>query len=153
MERYDTSADSVCTCDLYAPKVRVLIQQRFLAELAEHHCVPGVPRFQQALSAWNELYEHHEGTLYALPEKSGAKPKPIDLEATYKDGVDVFDWAMGKDWSRGMGRFEERTKRPFKNLMKQSEKLLMRILLLHYAREIKLHRTLGLCSGHRLAAE
>lgn len=142
-----------CTCDLSAPKMRVLIQRPYLAKLATHHCTPGVPRLQQALDAWNELYEHHEGALFGFPASPGAVPKSLDLDAAFKDGLDVFEWAFGGDWARSMGRFQERAERPFKNLMKQSDKLLMRILLLHYAREIKLCRTSGICASRKLAAE
>jgi hypothetical protein len=81
------------------------------------------------------------------------EPKPLLLDASYPDGDDLFDWAFGKDVSRSMGRFVERAERPFKNQMKRSDKLIIRILLLHYAREIKTCRMTGRCAHQSCAAE
>jgi len=94
----------------------------------------------------DELLNHHNGTLRDITGE------PIDLFADFRDGMDVFEWSWGGDWGRSMRRVLERSKRPFRNRLKHSPKLLMRILLLHYAREIRRARTQNARSAEAAAA-
>ena len=136
----DTADGIVCTCNRHAPDKWRLTSVAFLARLANDTAEPGLPIPQIVYRAFEELHNSSDGFLFDLNDQ------PIDFNREYKDGLDVFEWAFGKDWARGMRRFLERAERPFRNQMKQEEKLLMRILLLHYAREIRRCRTTGSCS-------
>tara|TARA_R110002072_G_scaffold150788_2_gene299376 strand:- start:12784 stop:13146 length:363 start_codon:yes stop_codon:yes gene_type:complete len=114
----------------------------FLAQLAKDLVAPNLSVPQTVYLAISELLSHSEGTLYDL------QGKPIDLNGEFKNGLDVIEWALGADWGRGMRRLLERVDRPFRNQMKATPALLMRILLLHYAREIRHCRAEGACSIH-----
>lgn len=140
MEIQSSRTEFVCTCDHYAPNKWVLTSPEFLAQLAKDLVVPDLPVPQIVYRAINELLNHGDCTLYDL------KRQPIDLFGEFEGGEDVIEWAFGSDWGRGMRRLLERTERPFRNQMKATPKLLMRILLLHYAREIHHCRTCGFCS-------
>jgi len=140
MEIQSSQTDCVCTCDRNAPNKWVLTSPDFLAQLAKDLVVADLPVPQIVYRAINELLNHSESTLYDL------KRQPIDLFGEFEGGEDVIEWAFGSDWGRGMRRLLERAERPFRNQMKATPKLLMRILLLHYAREIHRCRTSGHCS-------
>lgn len=131
-----------CTCDYHPPRKWELTSAPFLAQLAKDLTVPELSAPQIVYQALDVLLNQHEGTLY------GFDKKPIDLFGEFKDGEDVIEWAFGGDWGRGMRRFLERAERPFRNQMKSTPKLLMRILLLHYSREIRRCKTLNRCASN-----
>ena len=137
MENQNTRAAFVCTCDRYAPNKWKLTSPDFLADLARDLLIEGVPTSQI-------VYQAIDGLLSTDAVLHDFEKKPIDLFGEYRDGLDVIEWALGGDWARGMRRLLERAKRPFRNQMKATPELLMRILLLHYAREIHLQRS---CDG------
>ncbi|WP_297339519.1 hypothetical protein [Pseudophaeobacter sp.] len=120
-----------CTADFHPPRKWKLTFAPFLTQMARDHYDPDLSAPQIVYQAINQLFNKHTGVLYDLDGK------PIDLYAEFKDGEDVIEWAFGADWGRGMRRLLERRGRTFKNQMKSTPKLLMRILLLHYAREIR----------------
>lgn len=121
----------ICTSDLHPPSKWKPTFAPFLTQLAWDCYDPDLSAPQIVYAAINDLFNNHTGILYGLDGK------PIDLYAEFKDGEDVVEWAFGADWGRGMRRLLERRERPFKKQMKSTPKLLMRILLLHYAREIR----------------
>ncbi|MCF6277221.1 MAG: hypothetical protein L3J16_00510 [Anaerolineales bacterium] len=138
----DTDNHPGCTCDYHAPRKWEMASSTFLSQLAKDLTVPDLPAPQIVYQALNVLLNQHEGALY------GFDKQPIDLFEMVADGEDVFDWAFGGDWGRGMRRLLERAERPFRNQMKSTPKLLMRILLLHYSREIRRCKTLGRCANN-----
>lgn len=136
-----------CTCDYYAPSIWKLTSPAFLAALAGYIAARGLPASQSVYWMLDKLYGQSTGTLHDLNER------PIDLFATFKDAkgneIDIIDSSFGKSWARGMHRFLERCRKPFKNQMKRSPRLLMRILLMHYTCEIDKCATKGACSKRK----
>jgi len=143
MDTTNQQIGTICTCDRHAPSKWKLTSVPFLEQLARDQLKPELPVPQIVYRAIDELYSHGAGTLLDL------KKKPIDLFEEFKDGLDVVEWAFGGDWARGMRRLLERAERPFRNQMKANDKLLMRVLLLHYARKIHRCRTSGPCSERK----
>lgn len=133
---------SVCTCDHHAPRKWELTSAVFVEQLAKDVSVPNLSVPQMVYRAISELLSYGDGTLYDLQGKT------IDLNGEFSNGLDVIEWAFGADWGRGMRRLLERTERPFRNQMKATPTLLMRVLLLHYAREIRRCRTGLHCAGN-----
>ncbi|MCF6277645.1 MAG: hypothetical protein L3J16_02705 [Anaerolineales bacterium] len=131
-----------CTCDYHALRKWELMSAPFLAQLAKDLTIPDLPAPQIVYQALNVLLNQHEGALY------GFDKKPIDLFGEYKNGLDIIEWAFGGDWGRGMRRLLERAERPFRNQMKSTPKLMMRIYLLSCARDISRCRSSGCCSGN-----
>ena len=142
MDHYTQQTEWTCTCDYHAPRKWELMSATFLAQLAKDLSVPDMPAPQIVYQAIGVLLNQHEGALY------GFDKKPIDLFGEYKNGLDIIEWAFGGDWGRGMRRLLERAERPFRNQMKSTPQLLMRILLLHYAREIRRCETLNHCASN-----
>ncbi len=141
MEAQCPQAPKVCTCNHHAPTKFRLTSPVFLEQLAKGLYQPDVPASQILYGALEELLSHHTGTLHDLVEGN-----PIDLEAAYADGLDVIEWAFGGDWARGVRRLLDRANGGYRNSMKATPKLLLRVLLLHYAVEIHRCRTVGPCS-------
>ena len=129
-------APVACTGGFYPPNTLELTSPDFLAKLASDLSVEGLASAQIVFQAIERLLSC-EIDLY------GFDKNPIDLFSEYRDGLDVIEWAFGGDWSRGMRRLLERAKRPFSNRMKATPQLLMRVLLLHYAREIQKQATIS----------
>lgn len=142
----NTGGNSVCTCDHFAPDVWELTSTTFPSDLAKDLYIPGVSSTQMVYAAIGELLNKSSGTLYDLQDE------PIDLFKVFADGDDLIAWAFGKDWGRGMRRLLDRIEHPHRNRMKATPKLLMRVLLLHYARQIRTCRTCGRCSTAAHAA-
>lgn len=142
MDHYTQKTEWTCTCDYHAPRKWELTSAPFLAQLAKDLTVPNLSAPQIVYQAIGVLLNQYEGTLY------GFDNKPIDLFGEYKNGLDIIEWAFGGDWGRGMRRLLERAERPFRNQMKSTPELLMRILLLHYSREIKRCKTLNRCASN-----
>lgn len=127
---------AVCTGGYYPPNTSELTSPEFLAKLASDLAVTGLSSAQIVFRTIDELLTC-DIILHDFDKN------PIDLFGEYKAGLDVIDWAFGGDWSRGMHRLLERAKRPFSNRMKATPQLLMRVLLLHYAREIQKQATVS----------
>ena len=117
--------------DFWSTKIWQLTSSTFLAELAGFWTIPDLSAPQTVYLCFEVLLRYEGGVLHDLDGK------PIDFDAEYQDGMDIFEWAWGVDWGRSMRRIQERAERPFPNRMKSTPKLLTRILLLHYAREIR----------------
>ena len=141
MDQYAQKTEWTCSCNYHAPRKWELTSAPFLAQLAKDFTASDLSAPQIVYGALDGLFNQHEGTLY------GFDKKPIDLFGEFKDGEDVIEWAFGGDWGRGMRRLLERAERPFRNQMKSTPKLLMRILLLHYSREIRRCNTLNRCAS------
>lgn len=144
-ERHDPTSP-VYVGDLYPKDIKKVIQPKFLKELAKFHNHPSGSKFQIALGVWTELDEYHSGQLYAYPEEArpencnGLEFRAFAIDGIFEKGLDAFEFAWGKDWARSMGRFLDRAERPYTNQMKCTDKLLLRITLLDFARTIQKHR-------------
>lgn len=142
MEKRPDQIGAICACTFGPPKVWQLTSVPFLADLARYHSRGDFAASQRLYRVLDEFFEHHTGKLFDMTGK------PIDFDREAADGEDLIEWSFGRDWPRGMRRLLERGAHPFTNRMKGSEKLVMRVLLLHYAREIQLCRSVGRCSGN-----
>ena len=126
MNMMNSQTAKVCTGELYPPNKWKLGSPAFLADLARKLSASGMPSSQIVFQAIDGLLSS-DAVLY------GFDGKPIDLFGEYEDGLDVIEWSFGGDWARGVRRILERAERPFRNQMKATPKLMMRILLLHYS--------------------
>ena len=132
---------------IYPPSTWELTSSRFLADLAKFWTIPTLSAPQTVYLCFEVLHGYDAEPMRDL------NGKPIDFDAEYKDGMDIFEWAFGGDFGRGMRRLQERAERPFPNRMKSTPKLLTRILLLHYARGILKAQQSANEVSHKTAAE
>jgi hypothetical protein len=131
MSHRDQNTEWTCTANFHPPSEWKLTFAPFLTQLARDHYDPDLSAPQIVYRAINDLLNGHSSTLHGLDGQ------PLNFFTEFKDGEDLIEWAFGADWGRGIRRLLERRERTFKNQMKSTPKLLMRILLLHYAREIR----------------
>ncbi len=138
METTMPQANSVCTCNHFAPDVRVLRSVPFNRDQATFYVRGNLPA--NAVLDWTylELLEHHSGTLHDLGDQ------PIDLDLQDANGDTLLDHVFSADPARFINRYRARSQKPGRNRLDIA--LIRPVLLLHYARQISICRTQGRCA-------
>lgn len=144
MEIQSARAGSVCTCDHFAPDIRLLRSVRFNRELAAFYSQGAVSANAVLDWVYLELLEHRIGVLHDLDDA------PIDLDASDMNGDTLLDRVWGIDPGRFINRYRERVRKPSCHRLKLSA--VLSVLLLHYARQNWLCRTSGQCSHRPLSS-
>lgn len=156
---FENSFDEpVCTCDHFAPMKHHLTSTTFLSGLGKFYLDLNLPASQTLYWALDQIYRFSSGTLHDLDDKpiglfetfkvEGFEEFETDSEDDKLTEIDIVDWAFGKDFARSMRRIMDRAHGEYKNHMKMTPQMVMRILLLHCARQIHTCRTVGKCSKH-----
>ena len=140
METTPPQTQAVCTCDHFAPNVRILRPATFNCDLAAFYAKDQLSANAVLDWVYVELLEHRTGTLHDLADL------PIDLDHEDANGDTLLDRVFGADPARFINHYRRRARSRGRNRLKLS--VLRPILILHYARQVWLCRSSGPCSGH-----
>lgn len=118
-----------CTCDFYAPPLRVLRQPSFCADLAQFYYELGLSGPATLYWIQAQLFDYHSGKLF---DHKG-KLMDVQIDPEFTDDV----WRA--DERRTILRFLERSHGKFRYLLQM--RMVPAVTLLYFAREIYLSRT------------
>lgn len=129
---------TICTCNHFAPKLRVVRSMPFNTELAAFYA--GLGLSGEGVIDWvmTELYDFHTGIL------SDCAKKPIDLKELDRDGLALLDKVWGEDQGRFINRYLEWLHQVRTNRLKRS--VVLPVSILHHARSVYQCRHEGRCS-------
>lgn len=134
------TAKKICTCDHHAPPKRVLGSPDYnTQDLPPFYA--GLDLSGEATVRWilTQLYDCRSGKLFDLDGKVIA----VDSE-DFADAV-LFDDMFGEDGRRFITRYRTRATKTSRNCLQT--RCLFPVLMMHFAREIYLCRTSGICSA------
>jgi len=137
MDDMKLDALCVCTCDHFAPELRVLVKPNFNRDLAAYWSKHSTSACRVYEAAVGELYSYHSGTLH------GFDRQPLDLWVYDENGDDFVDRAFGIGY-RNLRRYLARANEDRLHRLSKAHHNLA--LLLQHGRSIRNCRTLGLCA-------
>lgn len=131
----DFNNETICTCDIHAPNLRVLRQPKYCRDLARFY---GALRLSgPSILYWveAELFDFHEGRLFDFDGNL----------AEIKANSRIMDRVWREDERRTVLRFMDRANGTFTKLLQH--RMVQPIMLLAAARQIHECRTSGKCAG------
>lgn len=136
---YLSTSGSVCTRDHFAPRLRVLRSVQFNQYLSSFWASETTTASAVYDAVFEEIYEHRIGTCYSLVLNDQDEEVPLDFDVKDQHGDCLLDRSFGQDPERTINRYLGRSKRRYRNRLSKS--LYLPVLLLHYAREIRVSRS------------
>ena len=129
------AGSSICTCDHPVPPSRVLRSTAHNEALASYVADLGLSGDGVVDWALTELFDHRTGKLIGFD----GQPLMID------DGSDLTDDLFGEDQRRFINRYRERASKAFRYRLQR--RVVVSVMMLHFAREIHICRTSGRCAA------